>query len=295
MMLRKGFLSTTVLLSLFFILSAGSASAETGAYIWQLSATSELPDPDRPGHYEVENIFDGSPYTSWVEGDEDAGKGESVTIAFVEPVYISKLVVSPGFFNETYWRRNNRVRTLKIVSQGADGKTRETDAVFRDVMLKQDVPLNLEAIQVQLVIGDVYDGTEWNDTCIAEVEVHGPGGRYPLTSRDLPGRIELPEFSRIEFSYRGGPHANPSTIRYVLLSNGTYERRIGTGPDGRTVHGTWTFSKEKSTLEMKADDETVSFLLVSGNDIYVTPQQDALDFRVIPLDIREFTGSDKFR
>ncbi len=156
-------------------------------------ATSSLKDK-----YNPEKAFDKDVRTSWVEGKPDDGIGEK--IAFHVST-IHRIKIMPGFGVQKYFKMNNRVKKARLtVYETKDlyahqyatvfifGKLVKTTILnFRDAMFMQEFYIGITEMRkkkqkyssslenygyvVILEIVEVYRGTRWRDTCIAEIEV----------------------------------------------------------------------------------------------------------------------------
>ncbi len=157
-------------------------------------ASSELPGGRVPNRYDAESAFDGDPLTSWVEGVDGDGIGESVRIEFATPLRnIAYISVLPGFHDPRWWTANNRVREAVFrISYITDGQTHEGvfTHTFSDEMAVQRVHIRtalgadqslftVSALSVE--IASVYSGDSWDDTCIAEIMLGGTSGKWPTS------------------------------------------------------------------------------------------------------------------
>ncbi len=133
--------------------------------------------------------FDGMPETSWCENAEGYGEGEYLEVSITEPV--SGVIVRNGFKRFTvddwvfdsgafervvedpknglkdYFTMNSRVKSLEI---------RNKDGSFSAVLDLEDkrdpqafFAVDLNPGTYQFIIKDVYQGSKWQDTCIAEI------------------------------------------------------------------------------------------------------------------------------
>jgi hypothetical protein len=158
-------------------------------------STSFLADTQRPDRYTARMALDGQMSTSWVEGREDDGIGEM--IAFSVPPGATTVSIVPGYGDLVYYGQNNRVKTARLrvcVLQAAPGQFAngvtaallgESTLSFVDAMRAQGFSLNLpsplpseiyvpdrgDELFAVLEILEVYPGSQWKDTCIAEIRV----------------------------------------------------------------------------------------------------------------------------
>lgn len=189
-------------ITLFLILVAGqyswTALADEACYSYRPGfgngsiddpprASSFLRDAKDPGRYSANKAFDGNPATSWVEGRDDDGIGEKIGFTFSKMNRISLL---PGFGDARYFSLNNRVKraTLKIyevagvgahqcgVNIGFEKLVKTLDLKFRDLMEMQEFHVGLDREAPRGYVGvleivEVFRGSRWRDTCIAEIKI----------------------------------------------------------------------------------------------------------------------------
>lgn len=135
------------------------------------SATSVI---DQEGHdNSPAMMLDGKLETSWQEGVDGPGIGEQVTF-YLDRVYeVKYLAFNLGNWRSgDYYRENHRPQRLTITMNG-----RETQVDFPDEKTKQWVAVEegCDTSLITITIEDVYYGSnpDWDDTCIAEVEIYG--------------------------------------------------------------------------------------------------------------------------
>jgi hypothetical protein len=101
-------------------------------HLW--SSTSELNKPadfNEIGRYCAVNIFDDNPATCWAEGVKGAGIGEK--IYFDIPAGLTALKITTGLAkNKTVFKKNNRVKKLKITLYGAVASDEDMGQFFDD-------------------------------------------------------------------------------------------------------------------------------------------------------------------
>ncbi len=134
--------------------------------------------------YSADNICDYDPATSWVEGVRGNGVGEYVSYHmdyyFQKRFYmytIEKFGIINGFAeNETLFYSNNRVKTIKLEFKSLENGSFIPQSVIielEDIMSMQyyyfDEPVIAKTFKI--IIEDVYPGSEWDDTCMAEFQV----------------------------------------------------------------------------------------------------------------------------
>jgi phosphate transport system substrate-binding protein len=150
---------------LFVILLLSSAVLGYGqAGIKEVWASSALSDSQ--GSYPARNLVDYT-WQSWAEGSEGNGVGEHFTLTLFYTRTIAGFALKNGYGNIDYFAKNNRVKTFKIY---VDGTYTETIAVKDSVSFEQySFKKPVECESIRFVIDDVYPGTMYNDTCVAEI------------------------------------------------------------------------------------------------------------------------------
>ncbi len=148
--------------------SSGDNSVEATARITDFETTGFLKDAKDPLLFHSLRAFDGDPVTCWVEGEGLSGTGESVTVIMEKQVRVDAVAVIPGFFDERLFRKNNRLKSAVLKLDEFS-----IDLAFRDEMILQTTELKrpVDATKITLTIGDVYRGTDWDNTCVAEIEL----------------------------------------------------------------------------------------------------------------------------
>lgn len=154
-----------------------------------LSASSSLPD-DQYGSYDGENLCDGNTKTVWVEGASGDGVGEEISLAIVYNDYnryfgidrLRGILVYNGYFSDAdlFWK-NGRAMNLDINLLKDGSQVYEDSITFLEPrgwpIVEYMTPSkgycifdkSYDVDEVLLTIEDAYEGSEWNDTCIAEV------------------------------------------------------------------------------------------------------------------------------
>ena len=159
-------------------------------------ASSFLPDARVPFRYHTAAAFDGDLSTSWVEGRDGPGIGDS--LLFQLPVTdrdaVHELQFFPGYGVERWFRPNNRVRqaTVELYTQSiVDVPFGPSGLVYRLYeSVEVSVPDAFEFVSIllpqeyvseaarrggrmigRIIIDEVYPGTDYDDTCIAEVQL----------------------------------------------------------------------------------------------------------------------------
>lgn len=135
---------------------------------------------------------DGDMESSWVEGVEGDGIGEWIKVPLDPSKYYTEMKIFPGYgVSEELWEKNNRVKKAKITFSNG----REWTEDFEDKFELQEFEFfNLvESPEwVTLEILEVYEGSKFDDTAIAEIQFIGylaeaveNQGQEPVDDDDL--------------------------------------------------------------------------------------------------------------
>ena len=121
---------------------------------------STLIDEKRPFLYTIQNAFDKNPETAYVEKSED----DDISISIVSDKKIKRVGIINGFVKTPkLYANNNRIRKMDINNKLFELKdVHSKDFVFFGIPLSSD-------IYIKTV--ELYKGTKYSDTCIAEVQV----------------------------------------------------------------------------------------------------------------------------
>jgi len=139
------------------------------------SGSSFLPT-DQGGQYQPWMAVDGLLETAWVEGVAGPGTGEWLMLTFPGTIELHSVRLDVGYDRDTdVFNKNNRIKRATLIFSSGE----QVQLDFSDVRGLQEIPLvrapgpNIETTYVQVVIDEVYPGTRYDDTCLAEIEVWG--------------------------------------------------------------------------------------------------------------------------
>ena len=117
-------------------------------------------------------LYDGADWSSWQEGVDGPGLGESVTLTFDQTYKVRAMALKLGnwYSDISYYTRNNRPSqlTFKLGSQEVTVDFPDEKQVMY-VEFSEDVDTNF----LQTIIDEVYSGTMYDDTCICEITIYG--------------------------------------------------------------------------------------------------------------------------
>jgi hypothetical protein len=132
--------------------------------------------PNGEHKYDVDNIKGLESGTTWAEGVEGDGIGESIALTVHRPLPLDAIMIMPGYKSEegALWTKNNRVAELEITLNGEH----TFGAAIPDDKFADLYPIPVRGYtkpvnSVKLVIKALHRGTSAHDTCISEVELRG--------------------------------------------------------------------------------------------------------------------------
>ncbi len=126
--------------------------------------------PQSKSRYGVDHLFSNTTGEAWIEGKPGQGTGEWITIDFKARNLVLAVILRNGYQkNSDTFRKNSRVRLLRLVSSDGDTRT----LTLEDNMDLQTIELNppVTGNWVQFIIDDVYPGTAYSDTALSKLFV----------------------------------------------------------------------------------------------------------------------------
>jgi len=153
------------------ILFAASATARPPRVTIDASSTYDDGQNDRSASV----VFDGRLDTSWSEGQAGAGVDEWIEIDFGEFREITSVFVWGGEFSggAKQFAERNRLKVAElIVTTDGGGQTHTVE--FGDRYTHQEVRVNAQVRKTRLVIKEVYEGSIFDNTHIAEIAFDYP-------------------------------------------------------------------------------------------------------------------------
>lgn len=128
--------------------------------------------------YSALRMFDGVRESAWCEAAKDDGIGEWVEFEIYDDVtgveiqngFNKSFCVIEGKDIDTYYEKNNRVKTIEFVSK--DGKTSKKINLEDIKDYEQFFEIELPKGVYKVYIRDIYKGSKWRDTCIGEIKFY---------------------------------------------------------------------------------------------------------------------------
>jgi LysM repeat protein len=139
-----------------------------------VSASSFL-RTDRYGQYQPWMAVDGALSTAWVEGVDGDGVGQSIVLSFPQTVELHSIVLDVGYDKSAdVFAKNNRIKKATLVLSTGEQLTLDlADARGLQTISLARAPGRVETTYVKVVIDEVYPGSRYDDTCLAEIQVWG--------------------------------------------------------------------------------------------------------------------------
>ncbi len=133
--------------------------------------------------YGVNNIKNVDSTSTWAEGVEGDGIGESITLEVHRSLPLDRIMIMPGYHSvETpaLWSKNNRVAELEITLNGEH----TFSATIPDDKLAEPYPIPVRGYakpvkNVKMTIKKVHRGTAARDTCISRLALRAKLSEKP--------------------------------------------------------------------------------------------------------------------
>lgn len=139
---------------------------------WNSVVASSVLPPDNTIYYYPELVLDRDYSTAWVEGNPGDGIGEWIQLNSTTPQKVSKIEIANGYKkSQELYTKNNKIKKILIEFSDGTNIVRElSDDYFNNFIIKFDS--NIQTQFIKFTILDVYKGTDYSDTCIAEIKTY---------------------------------------------------------------------------------------------------------------------------
>lgn len=139
------------------------------ANVLSMTSTSEYKQKSVKNSADL--VFDGNEITSWQEGVEGDGIGQSINCQLNRQYQIRYFAFKLGNWrSDKYYNGNGRPKSLIVDLDGYsftfDFPDEKKDFVIE---LSEEIP----ATNITVTINSVYKGAYWDDTCISEFNIYG--------------------------------------------------------------------------------------------------------------------------
>jgi hypothetical protein len=174
---------------LLAVLAPAPLFSET-ATVKHYGSSGFLPDGNQPYRYHPARAIDGDLSTSWAL-TRAATQQHVLLIELASCVTADSLQIAPGYFHETWWRANHRIKAATVTLSVNGLNPIVIDARFEDSMELQELPLPeaVDICAIEIEVLDVYPGDRFDDICIAEL-VPMRAGQPIAFGPPTPGQFE---------------------------------------------------------------------------------------------------------
>ena len=132
-------------------------------------ASSELHQKEGIYDNSPQMVYDGDPVTSWQHGTEGNGTGQQLRFTFNTASVRAICFKLGNWRNPDLYRQNSRPSRLRLTLGGET-----VEASFTDNMQNHYIVFNrpVLAADILITITEAYNGAEYNDCCISEMELY---------------------------------------------------------------------------------------------------------------------------
>lgn len=134
------------------------------------SATSEIHQANGTNNSPM-MMFDRIDESSWQEGVDGFGIGTEINVNFEEKYGVKYMAFKLGNWkNDKYYYGNAKPKTMTFKLGDFSGQVTFTGE-RREEWIEFSRPIDTDTLT--MVLDEVYAGTSWEDTCIAEIAIYG--------------------------------------------------------------------------------------------------------------------------
>lgn len=122
--------------------------------------------------YTIYNTIDGDYSTCWQDGVKGDGIGETLRYAFDDALIGKMTIVNGNRRDDSSYGENNRLASAHLVFRKDGNDVYEEDIEFEDnesITSVFEFVDGVECDTIELTITDVYHGSKYKDTCVAEI------------------------------------------------------------------------------------------------------------------------------
>lgn len=132
-------------------------------------ASSELHQKEGIYDNSPQMVYDGDPVTSWQHGTEGNGTGQQLRFTFNTASVRAICFKLGNWRTPDLYRQNSRPSRMRLTLGGET-----VDVSFTDNMQNHYIVFNrpVPAADILITIAAAYDGTDYNDCCISEMELY---------------------------------------------------------------------------------------------------------------------------
>lgn len=158
-----------------------------GIKIYTATAQNFLIDKNNYVRYSPINIFDNSPETVFaVTFNEINKKQPLLVIYFGEHAEFDTLSIKPGYFDERYFEKNNRIKKINLKIFNCENIEYNEITEFKDKMSEQTINFGKKIIatKIEIYVQDIFSGSKWNDLVISDINFSLNGSKKNVSIDD---------------------------------------------------------------------------------------------------------------
>ncbi|MBO5144296.1 MAG: VWA domain-containing protein [Lachnospiraceae bacterium] len=136
------------------------------------SAIMEIEASSSRQGYPLENAFDSDDDTMWAEGVRGNGIGEYIRISLDEAHELNGISIRNGNRNNSDdYEKYGRIKIIQVTfSDGSQRQFELDDNYYEPCQVNFINPVRTDSLKIEIL--DVYEGTTYQDTCIAGISIN---------------------------------------------------------------------------------------------------------------------------
>lgn len=259
----------------------------------KVTASSTLPEAMGVS-YAPQQAVDGKVSTYWAEGEASAGMGDWIAFDFGKDVTLTKIVLYSGNWDShEFFKRYNRLKRIQV-------KFSDRSSLHLDVEDKMErqvltLPKPVKTRMVRMVLKDIYAGSTFNDTCLAEAQFYDDKPSELVTDVKATATSVLPPDSAGSYGAdklldgiedliwcegkKNGPGVGESISMVLPSERAIKELRILNG----VAHSEKVYKKNNRVTRLKVE--------LSGGETLEAPVEDQFgEYQTIALEGKKTTA-----
>ena len=140
--------------------------------IYTAAAQKILIDKNNYVRYSPINIFDNSPETVFAVTYNEINKNQPLlVIYFGQHAEFDSLSIKPGYFDERYFDKNNRIKKLNLKIYNCKNIEYNETIELQDTMSEQTINLGKKIIatKIELYAQEIFPSSKWDDLVISDI------------------------------------------------------------------------------------------------------------------------------
>jgi len=140
--------------------------------IYTAASQNFLIDKNNYVRYSPINIFDNYPETVFAVTFNEINKNQPLlVIYFGEHAEFDSLSIKPGYFDERYFEKNNRIKKMNLKIFNCKNIEYNETIEFKDKMSEQTINFakKMIATKIEIYVQDIFPGSKWNDLVISDI------------------------------------------------------------------------------------------------------------------------------